>query len=414
MQTKPILQQRLAPARAKATADRRRRPRPARIVLAVCVVMAALPCVDQAGAGNLDDDVQTFAIDSVSRQNALALRLATGQTDNLKSHLEGLRDDACGPVAVRLSLGQRGGTEAWEKLLDDADDAATSKTLETAKTTDLCPNAVRAWTGGSLTLANDAPDASGRDFERVESNLSAGLDARLDADLALGLAIGGSNGDTIESKGTTRGKAALVSVAVYGSYHPGELAFAEAAAGLAHLNLSDGVFGKDGDLSGEVDHGGYSGFATVSVGRVARLGAVSLSPYLKASGQVVQLEAARQHIGSNAYMSDDQLSSSLAGTIGVDASMALRRLPDWIAVTPKAGIEVGYSLSHQSATQMAATGSELAGAVPGSTTTNETLRLEIGTHVKLFDELSLDLDLESQPIADGHPKTLRLSSSWTF
>ena len=91
-------------------------------------------------------------------------------------------------------------------------------------------------------------------------------------------------------------------------------------------------------------------------------------------------------------------------------------------MTPKAGVEVGYSLNHRSAAAVTApTGrtsgqivGPVAGSVPGSFSTSRTLSLDVGTSVRLFDELSLALDLESRPIEKGRPKTLRLSSSWSF
>lgn len=383
-------------------------------LMAAVILLALLPGMRLADAGDLDSDTQSFAVASVARQNALALRLASGQNDNLKVHLESLRSDACGPTSVRLSFGQTDAMDDWEKLLDDAGEAARSKTLQSSSKADECANAARAWTGGSVTLANDALDGDGRYFERFESNLSAGLDARLAADLAVGMAIGGSNGDTIESDGDARSRSAVGSFAAYASYHPSEATFAEAALGVSRLHLSDRVDGDLDELSGDVDHGGLGGYATVAVGRVEQLGGVELSPYLKAAGQVIRLEAARQTIGSTAYRTHSQLASSVAGTVGVDASVALRRLPDWIAVKPKAGVEIGYSLSRQAATAIAAEAGAASGTVPGTFSTAQTLRLDVGTSIKLFDELSLDFDVESRPIEDGRPKTLRLSSSWNF
>ena len=419
MQINAIVRKRPTPAQSS---HGRRRRRAAGILSALAALAMALPIALPADADGLDDAGQSFAVAAISRQNALARRLTSGQTDNVKTHLEGLRKDACGPVAVRLSLGQTSATEDWERLIADADDASRWKTLQTATTTERCANAARAWTGGSLTLSNDGPDAAGRGFERVESSLAAGLDARLDADLAVGLALGVSNGDTIESQGKVRGKAALGSLAAYASYHPSEASFAEASVGIARVDLSDRVDGDEDDLAGDADPEGLGGFATVSVGRLERLGDLRISPYLKAAGQMVRLAAARQRIGATSYRTGGRVSASLAGTVGIDASLPLRRLPDWIAVTPKAGVEVGYSLNHRSAAAVTApTGrtsgqivGPVAGSVPGSFSTSRTLSLDVGTSVRLFDELSLDLDLESRPIEKGRPKTLRLSSSWSF
>ncbi|WAP69500.1 autotransporter outer membrane beta-barrel domain-containing protein [Jiella pelagia] len=402
--------------RKRTACDTRGRGRPRQLAAGAVLLTVALACVPQADADDLDDDVRAFALASITRQDALALRLAGGQTDNLKAHLEGLRGDACGPMAVRVSLGQTDASEAWERLIlvADEDDVATSKTLQTTSTTERCANAARAWTGGALTLATDAPDASGKDFERVETNLSAGLDARIAADLALGIAVGGSNGDTIESAGRTRGQAALGSFAAYASYHPSESSFAEAAIGVARLGVTDRVIGASEGLSGTTDRAGLGSFATVSVGRLERFGDMKVSPYLKASGQIVRLDATPQRIDSADYWIAARNASRLNATIGVDASLPLRRLPDWIAVEPRAGVEVGYSLDHRARTSVRASGGGAAEAVAGSLSMGRTLRLDVGTSVRLFDELSVDLDVESQPIAEGRPKTLRLSSSWNF
>ncbi|MCE7026744.1 autotransporter outer membrane beta-barrel domain-containing protein [Jiella avicenniae] len=393
----------------------RRCARGLRLPPGAALLALALLGVHRADADGLDADVRSFAVASLSRQSDLALRLTGGQTDNLKTHLEGLRGDACGPMAVRLSLGQTDATEAWQRLMLAEDEAASrSKTLQTTPKSDRCANAGRAWTGGALTLATDAPDASGRDFERVETNLSAGLDARMAADLALGVAIGGSNGDTIESEGRTRGRAALGSISAYASYHPSESSFTEAAVGLARLNVTDRVVGASGSLSGSTGHDGLGGFATVSVGRLERLGGLKVSPFLKATGQIVRLSETRQRIGEADYRIASRYATRLNGTIGVDASMPLRRLPDWISVEPKAGVEIGYALDHRTAALVAPAGSGTAEAVAETVSTGKTLLFDVGTSVKLFDEWALDVDVESRPIADGRPKTLRLSSSWNF
>ncbi|MBO0906392.1 autotransporter outer membrane beta-barrel domain-containing protein [Jiella sonneratiae] len=380
---------------------------------AALLVVAALPVARPADADGLDDDGRAFAVASIARQGALALRLAAGQTDNLKSHLEGLRNDACGPVAVAVSLGETDATAAWESLLD-ADDATRSKTLATPASTKRCANAARAWTGGSLTLANGAPDTSGRDFQRLESNLSAGLDARLGADLAVGLALGGSNGDTIESDGRTRGSAGLGAMAAYASYHPTASTFAEGAVGAARLEMSDRVVGAGDALSGHVEHPGLAGFLTASIGRLDRWGDLKLSPYLKATGQIARLGETSQTIGTASYREGPQYAARLSGTVGLDAAMPVRRLPDWIAVEPTAGVEIGYALDDLAPTAITASQDAGAEEIGGSLSTSRMLRLDVGTNVTLFQELSLSLDLETQPIAEGRPKTLRISSSWDF
>ncbi len=387
-----------------------------RLAAAALLGAVALACAHRADAEDIGNDVRSFAIASLARQDDLGLRLTGGQTDNLKAHLENLRGDACGPIAVRVSLGQIDAAAAWERLVaaDEEEDVARSKTLATTSTTERCANAARPWTGGAVTLASDAPDPSGHDFERVETNLSAGLDARIAADLALGIAVGGSNGDTIESEGRTRGRAALGSISAYASYHPTRSTFAEAAIGVARLDVTDRVIGMADALSGASARAGLGGFATLAVGRVEKIGDLALSPYLKASGQIVRLGAIRQRIEDADYRVDARGAARLGATVGIDASLPLRRLPDWIAVTPRAGMEIGYSLNRRGETTLAATGSHSTQVVAGTLSTGRTLRLDVGAGVRLFDEVSVDLDVETRPIAEGRPKTLRLSSSWNF
>ncbi|MBO0664025.1 autotransporter outer membrane beta-barrel domain-containing protein [Jiella sp. MQZ9-1] len=366
-----------------------------------------------AHADDLDDDTQSFALSTVSRQSALAMRLEKGQTANLQSHLEGLRNDACGPLAVNVSVGQTEATDSWQALIDDDATTSRSKTLKNS-TDDNCANAGRAWTRGAVTLARDDPDDSGHGYQRVETNLSAGLDARLAADLAVGFAIGGSNGSTIVSQGRTVGRAALGSVATYVSLHPSKSSFAEAAIGASRIGISDRVDGTTDALSGSADSSGYGAFATLSVGRVEHFGDLKLSPYLTAAGQTIRLGPTYERIDGADYHLSAQQTSSLSGTIGLKAQLPLRQLPDWIHLEPKAGVEFGYSLDRRADARLTALNGNASGMAEGSFSARRTLRLDIGTSVKLFDEVALDLDVESQPIAEGRPKTLRLSSSWDF
>jgi len=381
------------------------------------IVAVTVSTLTFAKAGSLDSVVRAAAIASVDRQNALALRLTTGQSANVRTHLKGLRADACEPLSLRLAIGQeQRGSDDWDVFVESRDKRTITrrKTLTSRRVTGRCPNAARAWTGGSVNFAREDFAPTGLGFERIDTNLSFGFDIRHSADLAIGMAFGASNGTTTADEGENRAEAALGSLAVYASFHPDEARFAEAAIGVSGLSLSDDRTAESGKIPLAVERSGLGAFAEIAIGTRQEIGDLRLRPFLETSAKMVRLDPTRQGIGNFSYAIGPQSKASFGSSMGLEAELPIRRLPDWITVTPKAGIRLGYTLYHRARTKVADAAREIGETLAPVTTAGETLKLNAGTSVQLFEDLSLNMNYETRPLAEGRPETVRMSSTWRF
>jgi outer membrane autotransporter protein len=222
-------------------------------------------------------------------QTAAARRFATAQINNFQQRLESMHGDGeNGRFQNRVTFGvDRRCDEPVRNTTGDAcrqlalrDDAAP---VEPPAPT--APNAPSSgfglWTGGSLNSGDrdGSPGRSGFDFET--SGVSAGADFRINDAFALGGGVGYGHDNTDVGRNGSRSEADGYTVAVYGSYHPGDVFFLDSLIGYQWLTFDAQryVTANGGQVRGTRD--GTQWFLSVSAGGDYQRDRLHLMPYAR-------------------------------------------------------------------------------------------------------------------------------------
>lgn len=211
--------------------------------------------------------------------------------------------------------------------------------------------AVGFWTGGTLRSGNFDGRAGRNSLDFETEGVSAGADRRFRPDLVAGLGLGygqdstaiGDNGTQLDGKAWT--------LAMYGSYHPGERLFVDGLLGYQRLSydLERFVTANDGRVRGSRDGGQW--FASLSVGTDLTRGAAQLTPYARLDTMRATLDPYTEH-GDALYALTygEQDVDTTTGNIGL--RMAFRRNAAWGAYSPQARFEYQHDFTADSRTFM--------------------------------------------------------------
>ncbi|MDR6840703.1 outer membrane autotransporter protein [Pseudoxanthomonas sacheonensis] len=137
------------------------------------------------------------------------------------------------------------------------------------------------WTGGSINSGDrdGSADSSGFDFETT--GVSLGADYRVNRAFVLGGGIGYGRDDSDIGENGSRSDADSLTLAVYGSYHPGEIFFVDGLFGYQRLSFDSRryVAANGGQVSGERD--GTQWLVSLSAGGDYRRDRLHFSPYAR-------------------------------------------------------------------------------------------------------------------------------------
>lgn len=226
-------------------------------------------------------------------QTATARRFATTQIGNFQRRMEGMHNGGNGTRFENgLSFGveRRCQGEALRmpgsdcRQVDLLDDSAPGDNAAAAPN-----NGKGAGDGGSLTLwTNGSINSGDRDgrsssagFDFQTSGISAGADTRVNQDFAFGAGIGYGRDTTDVGRNDTRSRGESYTLAMYGSYHPGEYFFIDGLLGyqLLSFNSRRYVTANGAMVSGDRD--GKQWFTSLSLGGDYRRDRLSLVPYAR-------------------------------------------------------------------------------------------------------------------------------------
>ena len=211
--------------------------------------------------------------------------------------------------------------------------------------------AVGFWTGGTLRSGNFDGRAGRNSLDFETEGVSAGADRRFRPDLVAGLGLGygqdstaiGDNGTQLDGKAWT--------LAMYGSYHPGERLFVDGLLGYQRLSydLERFVTANDGRVRGSRD--GDQWFASLSIGTDLTRGAAQLTPYARVDAMRATLDPYTER-GDAIYALTygEQDVDTTTGNIGL--RMAFRRNATWGAFSPQARLEYQHDFTADSRTFM--------------------------------------------------------------
>ncbi|MFC6189302.1 putative Ig domain-containing protein [Pseudoxanthomonas mexicana] len=207
------------------------------------------------------------------------------------------------------------------------------------------------WTGGTLRSGNFDGRAGSNSLDFETEGVSAGADRRFRPDFVAGLGFGygqdstaiGNNGTQLDGKAWT--------LAMYGSYHPGERLFVDGLLGYQRLSydLERFVTANDGRVRGSRD--GDQWFASLSIGTDLTRGAAQLTPYARVDAMRATLDPYTER-GDAIYALTygEQDVDTTTGNIGL--RMAFRRNATWGAFSPQARLEYQHDFTADSRTFM--------------------------------------------------------------
>lgn len=207
------------------------------------------------------------------------------------------------------------------------------------------------WTGGTLRSGNFDGRAGRNSLDFETEGVSAGADRRFRPDFVAGLGLGygqdstaiGNNGTQLDGKAWT--------LAMYGSYHPGERLFVDGLLGYQRLSydLERFVTANDGRVRGSRD--GDQWFASLSIGTDLTRGAAQLTPYARVDAMRATLDPYTER-GDAIYALTygEQDVDTTTGNIGL--RMAFRRNATWGAFSPQARLEYQHDFTADSRTFM--------------------------------------------------------------
>ncbi len=228
----------------------------------------------------------------LAAQAAAARRFGIAQIGNFQQRMESLhRGEGSGGFRNGLSFSADGrcqnqsrhlpGSDCAQQALNDEAAAREASSVTDGAGRNGNAGQIGIWTGGAISRGDrDAVDDAGG-FEFETSGVSAGADYRVDRAFAIGGGVGYGRDDSDIGFEGTRSESDSYSLAVYASYHPGEVFFLDGLAGYQWLSydLRRHVTTNGAQVHGERD--GTQWFGSLSLGAELRRHRLQVAPYAR-------------------------------------------------------------------------------------------------------------------------------------
>jgi outer membrane autotransporter protein len=228
----------------------------------------------------------------VDAQAESAKRFASGQINNFQRRLENLHrggdggfengigfaiDRPCIEPLIGRNVdpcGDRSMTGAGNQGLTATDDPGRRQSGDGR-------SPLGIWTGGTIRSGSQDGRDGGADISFETDGLSTGVDYRVNDALVVGGGFGYGRDDNEVGRNGSRVDGSARTLALYGSYHPGESFFLDTVLGYQQLDfdLRRYVTATDGLVSGQRD--GDQWFASVSIGADIQRETWMYTPYAR-------------------------------------------------------------------------------------------------------------------------------------
>ncbi|GAB3346948.1 putative Ig domain-containing protein [Lysobacter tyrosinilyticus] len=288
-------------------------------------------------------------------------RFASAQVDNFQQHLQNLHDDRGG---ARFSNGLTFTTsskcmDAMGRKPGDACNLVASNdggggytgAEPNAAASESNGSAFGAWLGGVIRSGNQDGRGGGEGFDFESDGVSAGLDYRVSPEFAIGGGIGYGRDDSDIGDNGSRVEGDAYTLALYGSYHPGETFFLDSLFGYQRLSYDLRRFVSANGSTVQGSRDGSQWFASVSTGAVARSDAWLFSPYVRVDISRATLDGYTEQgdpIYALAYGSQDV--DATTGNVGM--RLAYHHATTWGAFAPQLRLEYQHDFKADSTVTM--------------------------------------------------------------
>ncbi len=250
--------------------------------------------------GRPDPTLDAEVMGLLGAQTASTRRFATAQIGNFQRRMEGLhgagrgerfenglsfgvdRDRRCQDEVRRMPGGDcRQVTALDESALRDDVVVAPSVGERGNRSGGADIGALTLWTGGSINSGDRDGRSGSAGFDFQTSGISAGADTRVSQAFAFGGGIGYGRDTTDVGHNDTRSHGESYTLAVYGSYHPGQYFFVDGLLGYQLLSFDSRRYVTANGAMVQGDRDGKQWFASLSVGGDYRRDRLSVSPYAR-------------------------------------------------------------------------------------------------------------------------------------
>lgn len=272
----------------------------ATFTLANAFATSAPATIDFDVIGRPDPTLDAEVMGLLGAQTASTRRFATAQIGNFQRRMEGLhgagrgerfenglsfgvdRDRRCQDEVRRMPGGDcRQVTALDESALRDDVVVAPSVGERGNRSGGADIGALTLWTGGSINSGDRDGRSGSAGFDFQTSGISAGADTRVSQAFAFGGGIGYGRDTTDVGHNDTRSHGESYTLAVYGSYHPGQYFFVDGLLGYQLLSFDSRRYVTANGAMVQGDRDGKQWFASLSVGGDYQRDRLSVSPYAR-------------------------------------------------------------------------------------------------------------------------------------
>ncbi|KRD79436.1 putative Ig domain-containing protein [Lysobacter sp. Root983] len=243
---------------------------------------------DVAGRPDPTQDAEVMGL--LGAQTSAARRFATSQIGNFQQRMEGMHggngDGARFQNRISFGVDRRCADDVRRTPGSDCRQVATrdeAAPVETAAPASGGGDAssFTIWTGGALNSGDRDSRSGSAGFDFETTGISAGIDTRVNDAFAIGGGIGYGRDNTDIGRNGTRSDAKSYTLAMYGSYHPGETFFLDGLLGYQWMSFDSRryVIANGGRVRGERD--GKQWFASFSAGGDYQRDRLHISPYAR-------------------------------------------------------------------------------------------------------------------------------------
>ncbi|UHQ25056.1 putative Ig domain-containing protein [Lysobacter sp. 5GHs7-4] len=244
--------------------------------------------IDVAARPDPTQDAEVMGL--LGAQTSAARRFANSQIGNFQQRMEGMHGG--GGQGGRFQNGITFGVD--RRCSDDVRRTPGSDCRQVATRDESAPvesanaaanggdsSSFTIWTGGALNSGDRDSRSGSAGFDFETTGISAGVDTRVNDVFAIGGGIGYGRDNTDVGRNGTRSDAKSYTVAMYGSYHPGETFFLDGLLGYQWLSFDARryVSANGGRVRGERD--GTQWFASFSAGGDYQRDRLHISPYAR-------------------------------------------------------------------------------------------------------------------------------------
>jgi uncharacterized protein YhjY with autotransporter beta-barrel domain len=203
------------------------------------------------------------------------------------------------------------------------------------------------WTGGTIRSGSQDGRDGGADISFETDGLSTGIDYRVNDALVVGGGLGYGRDDNEIGRNGSRVDGSARTLALYGSYHPGESFFLDTVLGYQQLDfdLRRYVTATDGLVSGQRD--GDQWFASVSIGADIQRETWMYTPYARFDLSRATLDAYTE-TGDPTYALRYEAMDVDNSTATLGLRLNHQVLTDWGRFTPQLRMEYQRDLGGRS------------------------------------------------------------------